>query len=209
MPHKRRIGMTYSDMTWAQLNKKILACRKCGLSVHNPTPAYGDHKAAIMILGQSLHKEPNSVPFACASGRPISTTLAELGLGVIPWPPMGDEEPPKVLLTNVVHCFPADHKVTDSIIETCRPFLKRELALLKPHVVIALGTIARRTMEEIYGAYPRNNEVVEVLRPHLFIMGCMHPAAALRSEDVEDWKAMFTTHVKKAVSLSERSKRCV
>lgn len=193
---------------WAKLNKTIHACRKCGLTAHNPSPAYGSQETKIMILGQSLHKEPNSVPFACASGRPISEVLDSLGLGKIPWPPMGDEEPPRVIVTNAVHCFPAEHKVTEEMLQNCRPFVKKELALLRPKVVMALGTAARRTMEEICGAYPRNNEVVSVSRHplvgDLYIIGCLHPSAALRSGDVEGWKMMFATHVKKAILLSER-----
>jgi len=192
-------------LSWEHIRRRILACRKCGLAVHNPSPAYGSRSSRIMILGQSLHKEPNSIPFSCASGQPISEVLESNELGKIPWPSMGDEPTPAVMLTNAVHCFPAEHKVEEVMLQNCRPFIKAELHLLRPKVVIALGTIARRTMEEICGAYPRNNEVVSVsqhpLVGNLYIMGCMHPSAALRSGDIEEWKEMFSRLVKKAVTL--------
>lgn len=123
-------------MTLAQ---RVRRCRRCpGLNEPGFTqgaPGYGDPNSPVMIVGQSLcgpcmHTQ---VPFTGGCGRILDDAfrLARIRKN-------------EVFTTNVVHCHPPGNRPSlPEEIKNCSRFLARELALVRPVLVIGLGRDAR------------------------------------------------------------------
>ena len=115
------------------LTNKILACRGCGLH-GNKILGRGHDKSKIMLISEAPTQED------CASGKPfvgrcgmlLSRMLVEAGI---------DED--DLYITNIVKCSPPNNrKPKRDEIDACKRFLAKELWLIKPIIVIALGQTA-------------------------------------------------------------------
>ncbi len=114
----------------------VAACRRCpGLNVEGVTgsaPGYGCETSPVMVVGQSLCKlcmEYPPEPFRGGSEWLITRALAAAGL-----------VKSDVFVTNVVHCHPPDDRASEQHEkDNCRRFLRRELALVRPSLIVALG----------------------------------------------------------------------
>lgn len=121
------------------LDQAIRTCRRCpGLNepaLTQAAPGYGDRNAPVVVIGQSLCAPcmATQVPFTGGSGRFLDRALASASL-------------PKsaIFTTNVVHCHtPNNRPSLDHEIANCASYLRQELALVKPRLIIGLGKDAR------------------------------------------------------------------
>jgi uracil-DNA glycosylase len=124
----------------AALVKQIRACQRCpGLNepgVTQAAPGYGSPSSPVIIVGQSLCKPcmEAQIPFTGGSGRLLDRALDAAGL-----------RKNQVFITNVVHCHPPNNRPSRPLeIENCSEYLLRELAAVRPKLVIGLGTDARQ-----------------------------------------------------------------
>lgn len=121
----------------------LFACRACPNVVGEPvTGAVANTR--VMLVGQAPgpHEREERKPFAYTAGRRLFSWFAELGV---------DEATfrKRVYIAAVIRCFPGrdaksgGDRVPDELeIATCSAHLDRELALLVPRLVIAVGTLA-------------------------------------------------------------------
>ena len=127
----------------------IAACRRCpGLNVEGVTgsaPGYGSETSPVMLVGQSLckrcMKDPPE-PFRGGSEWLITHALTR-----------ADRRKEELFVTNVVHCHPAppdDRHSQQHEIANCARFLRRELALVRPQLVVALGGDAHTATRNDY-----------------------------------------------------------
>jgi uracil-DNA glycosylase len=122
-------------------------------------------------------EDRQGVPFVGRSGRILDAALERLPLG-----------PDDVGILNVLKCHPPHNRFDAAAARTCRPYLERQLDLLRPSVVVPLGRMALRALDpdapailEVAGT-PRSST-----RGPLFPL--VHPAAALRSRRLrERWE---------------------
>ncbi len=125
------------------LHRALDACRACpqmiGPVVHGPAV-----ESRLLLIGQAPGPREGSFgkPFAWTAGRTLFRWFEE-ALGV------GEEEfRAKVYISAVARCFPGkasgggDRKPDATEIARCRPFLVSETAILRPALVIAVGTLA-------------------------------------------------------------------
>ncbi|MEM3151769.1 MAG: uracil-DNA glycosylase [Candidatus Bathyarchaeia archaeon] len=103
-------------------------------------------------------------------------------------------------ITNVVKCYLPDNKATEEQVKMCSQYLDRQIDMLKPIVLVALGSVAANYLLTKYGIpYSSMNrlhgKVFRVKMPtynvHIIVM--YHPASALRNPNlkeilIEDWK---------------------
>ena len=133
------VTMTATDRLHARrvLADEILSCHRCPdmneLGVSQSAAGYGSISSPVVLVGQSLCTEcmATGVPFTGGSGLLIDQALKDVGL-----------EKEHIFTTNVVHCHPAgpdNRKSLPHEKERCRPFLRREIELVKPRLVIGLG----------------------------------------------------------------------
>lgn len=158
-----------SELT--ELYKEIVACQRCILaqSRTKAVPGEGPEKADLMFIGEApgFHEDRQGRPFVGAAGQFLEQLLASINL-----------EREDVYICNVVKCRPPKNRDPRSEeIEACRPFLDRQIELIKPKMIVTLGrfSMARyfpnATISRIHGQPKRVGEVI--------YYPMFHPAAAL------------------------------
>jgi uracil-DNA glycosylase family 4 len=162
--------------------REVRACTRCRLheTRTNAVPGEGHPSTEVMFVGEGpgFNEDRLGRPFVGRAGD----KLVEL-LGSIQWP--RDE----VFITNVVKCRPPDNRdpLPDEI-AACQPFLRRQLEVLDPALVVTLGRFSMATF--MPGA--RISEAHGTVRPadsatgaaDASVYALYHPAAALRSTAV-------------------------
>ena len=160
----------------ATLNEEVRACPLCDLAKtrKRAVPGEGPVDAEIMFIGEAPghHENEQGRPFIGQAGRFLDELLASIDL-----------DRSKVYITNVVKCRPPNNR--DPLpheIEACAPYLNRQLALIKPKVVVTLGRFSMAkffpgaSISRIHGQPKRAGGVI------YFPM--YHPAAALHRGDL-------------------------
>ena len=161
-----------------QLNQEIIACRKCPRLVEwreevarvkrkayrdeeywgKPVPGFGDPQARVLVVGLA--------PGAHGSNRTGRNFTGDASGGFL-FPALhragfanqaqaesrGDGLILKDLyITSSGRCAPPDNKPSLEELNTCQPFLEREIEILKPKVIVCLGRIAFERILKIFSA---------------------------------------------------------
>lgn len=148
------------------LAKAIKECHRCeGLNIEGETeaaPGFGNPNAKIMVVGQSLCSRcmKTQVPFSGGSGRLLDLALEQSNL-----------RKTDIFVTNVVHCHTrGNRKSFPHEITNCREYLMKEIELVRPKAIIALGKdavssflgpeswpgeVGKRVVQPSYVVYPR------------------------------------------------------
>jgi len=129
------------------LNEEITRCRRCkGLNIPGETmsaPGAGNHKAKVFVVGQSLHSYNSDTPVQIPFVGPIKSSDSGVLLYEI-LEKNGITLKENLFITNVVHCHtPNNRPSLHNEIMNCMSFLKQELNLVKPRLIIAIGSDAR------------------------------------------------------------------
>lgn len=179
------------------LEDEIRGCVKCPLhkSRTNPVPGEGSRKSGLMFVGEApgFNEDRQGRPFVGAAGK-LLTELIEDILGL-----RRDE----VYITNVVKCRPPHNRdPLPEEIEACAPYLERQVSILRPKVIVALGRhsalhflskagIGAEGIMAVRGRFYR----IRYAGASLEVFPTLHPAAALynpgnRDVIVEDFKRL-------------------
>lgn len=164
----------------ARLHREIRACRRCVLAGHlkeaRPVVA-GQATDRCMIVGQApgAIEHAVGVPFAGRSGMVLRQWLARTGLDE-------DHLPYRSAMTK---CFPGkspsgegDRRPTPAEIALCAPWLEREIALVRPEVLLLVGQLA---IERFWGKVPLQEAVGRSRRePHRVLIPLPHPSGSSR-----------------------------
>jgi DNA polymerase len=132
----------------------------------------GNPKARLVFVGEGPGREEDR------QGEPFVGAAGELLTRIIQAIKMTREE---VYIGNIVKCRPPGNRnPLPEEIETCLPFLKRQLAVIQPDFIVALGKVAAQTLLETEVPISRLRG-----RFHLFegirLMPTYHPAYLLRN----------------------------
>ena len=173
----------------AKLDDKILHCRKCeGLNLPEDTmsaPGYGNLKANIMFIGQSLHsynsETPVQIPFRGPSWVQDSGDILESALKV------SGVKFEDVFLTNVVHCHPPYNRMSTPVeVKNCLPYLIREILLVKPRLLVCLGNSAGQALNIPARERIRPVQIKTKKRAHsCYGVLVFHPAYIMRKIETE------------------------
>lgn len=192
---------------WKKLIEEIANCRKCELHKYrkNPVPGEGNTQLGVMLIGEAPGKNEDEQgrPFVGAAGQFLNELLKEARL-----------RREDVYITNVVKCRPPNNRdPSDEEIEACLPFLRKQIRLVKPKVIIALGRHAGRTLFRLaerswinmkyhHGkVYRVRVEDVEVV-----LVPTYHPAAALYNPQLkEELVKDFRESVRQQVEILQTS----
>ncbi|MBX6423542.1 uracil-DNA glycosylase [Thermosulfurimonas sp. F29] len=126
--------------TLEDLVREIRSCRKCGLSRTRtqPVPGEGPSPSSVMLVGEAPGREEDleGRPFVGAAGKLLDRMLAAVGL-----------KRSEIYITNVVKCRPPGNRTPErEELEACRPYLARQIRLVKPRAILALGAVAARSL---------------------------------------------------------------
>jgi uracil-DNA glycosylase family 4 len=153
------------------LNREVRACHLCRLAKdrHYAVPGEGPLDARIMLIGEApgYHEDQQGRPFVGAAGKFLETLLSSINL-----------TRREVFICNVIKCRPPENRAPlPDELEMCRPYLNRQIALIKPQVIITLGRFSMEiafkgvSITKIHGVARKIDDVTYI--------PMFHPAAAL------------------------------
>ena len=160
-----------------EIGDVVRSCTKCALhkSRVNAVPGSGSANARILIIGEGpgFNEDQQGLPFIGRSGKLLDVLLAAV-------PIVRDD----VFITNVVKCRPPDNRdpLPDEVI-ACRPYLKRQMELLDPRVIVTLG---RHSLLRFYPEGKISKDHGKILRwEGRILFPLYHPAAGLRNPAIK------------------------
>lgn len=126
--------------SWEALQAEVAPCTKCDLCKTRSQTVFGsgNKNADWMIIGEGpgQNEDQQGLPFVGKAGLLLTEMLRAIGL---------DRE--EVFIANIVKCRPPANRDPKPIeIETCKPYLLRQMALLKPKIIVVLGRIAAQAL---------------------------------------------------------------
>lgn len=123
------------------LREIALACTRCGLSKGRTQVVFSDgpRAARLMVVGEApgANEDQTGVPFVGAAGQYLDLLLATVGLS--------REE--NVYIANVLKCRPPGNRdPKPDEIETCSPFLRKQIDLVRPKALLAVGSFSGKLL---------------------------------------------------------------
>jgi len=178
-------------LEWRDFDRDVEQCTACGLSRtrNRAVPGVGDRQAEWLFVGEGpgSDEDAKGEPFVGQAGRLLDNMLAALGM----------KRGENVYIANVVKCRPPNNRTPEPReVEACRPYLDRQIALLRPKLIVALGKSAATTLLE-------NEASVASLRGRVHrycgvpLVVTYHPAYLLRSlpDKAKAWEdLLFARH---------------
>lgn len=172
------------------LYQEIKHCEKCVLCQGrtNAVPGEGPEDAEILFIGEGpgFHEDRQGRPFVGASGQYLEELLASIDL-----------KREQVYICNVVKCRPPGNRDPQpDEIEACRPYLDRQIEVVRPRMIVTLGrfSMARyfpgASITRIHG---QARKVGNVIYYPMF-----HPAAALHQPR---WRSLLEQDVARIPEL--------
>ena len=173
----------------------VRACSACGLAklARNAVPGEGNPNADFVLVGEApgQNEDESGRPFVGPAGQLLTKILAAINLA--------RED---VYICNVIkHRPPNNRNPLPEEVNACSPFLRRQIELLRPKVIVALGTFAAQTLLE-------TKTPIGKLRGQLHqyygvpLVATYHPAALLRNPA---WKRPTWEDVQLARRILDRA----
>jgi len=130
-------------LDWTDIAADIAACTACGLCRQRKktVPGVGDPRAQWLFVGEApgAEEDARGEPFVGQAGRLLDNMLAAMGLA----------RSRDVFIANVLKCRPPGNRTPDPLeVAACRPYLDRQIELLGPRLIVALGKSAATTLLE-------------------------------------------------------------
>ncbi|HEY8219462.1 MAG TPA: uracil-DNA glycosylase [Methylobacter sp.] len=126
--------------SWEALQAEVAPCTKCDLCKTRTQTVFGsgNKNADWMIIGEApgQSEDQQGLPFVGKAGQLLTEMLRAIGL-----------DRNEVFIANIVKCRPPANRDPQSIeIATCKPYLLRQIALLKPKIIVVLGRVAAQAL---------------------------------------------------------------
>ena len=127
-----------------QYCNSIALCQECSLGQtrNNFVFGVGDSNAELMLVGEAPGEEEDQEgePFVGRSGKLLNKILAAIGKNRLEG----------VYITNVLKCRPPNNRdPLSSEVDKCEPYLLKQVGMIKPKLILALGKVAARTLLKI------------------------------------------------------------
>jgi uracil-DNA glycosylase len=126
-----------ATLDWNTFAPDVAQCVACGLckSRRNTVPGVGDRNAEWLFVGEApgAEEDARGEPFVGQAGRLLDSMLAALGM----------TRSKNVYIANVLKCRPPNNRTPEpGEAEACQPYLERQIGLLRPKLIVALGKSA-------------------------------------------------------------------
>lgn len=160
--------------SWNQLRAECMNCRKCGLAQGRTNVVFGigDEKSKVMLVGEGPGEKEDlsGEPFVGPAGQLLDKYLEAIGL-----------DRSRVYIANMVKCRPPFNRdPSQSEMDSCIEYLRRQTRLIQPEIIVCLGRISACRM--ISPEFKVTREHGKWFRKGSFwMMGTFHPAALLRN----------------------------
>lgn len=177
--------MKTQEITWELFDRQVEECRLCGLcrNIRHKVPGQGDRRAPLMLIGEGpgQTEDEEGLAFVGAAGQLLTRMLQAIHL-----------PRERVYICNVVKCRPPNNRVpTPEEAEACRIHLRMQTWLVRPRVIVLLGSTAAKSLldPELRITRERGRWTE---RKGIWMMPTYHPSALLRDErkKPEAWEDM-------------------
>ncbi len=177
--NKETNGANSPDNSLDDFYYLINSCQKCqlGNSRKNFVFGIGDKNADLLLVGEAPGEKEDleGVPFVGRAGKLLDKILSAISLS----------RDKGVYICNVLKCRPPDNRdPLLSEIEQCEPYLKEQINLIKPKLIVALGRVAAKTLL-------KNDLALKDMRSIKYdyygtpLIATYHPAALLRNQNLK------------------------
>ncbi|TYO94826.1 DNA polymerase [Desulfallas thermosapovorans DSM 6562] len=177
---------------WNRVKEVCLRCSACPLAARRTNVVFGEGvlEAPVMFVGEGPGEQEDiqGRPFVGPAGQLLDRMLAAIGL----------DRKKNAIICNIVKCRPPGNRVpTPEEGEKCLPFLRAQVDIVRPRIIVCLGSTAVR---HIIGPEARITRVRGQWeeRKGFWITATYHPAALLRdtSRKAEAWSDMKSIRAK-------------
>jgi uracil-DNA glycosylase family 4 len=166
-----------------EVYNEAAVCERCPLSATRTKVVFGSGNADadLMFVGEApgAEEDRQGLPFVGRAGVLLTQLLEEIG--------MRRED---VFICNTLKCRPPGNRDPQPVeIESCEPYLARQVQLIEPRVVCTLGNFATKLLTRSQTGITKVRGTPQVHRlggRTVFVMPLFHPAAALRTPSVEE-----------------------
>lgn len=162
-------------LDWNELEKECKNCYKCGLgrTRTNIVIERGCRNAPLMLIGEGpgRHEDEQGRPFVGPAGQLLDLLLEGLMFRETDY-----------YICNIVKCRPPENRVpTDDEAEKCLPYLRNQVSLIRPKIIVCLGSTAMKYVID------KESKITQIRgqwieRKGYWIMPTFHPAALLRDD---------------------------
>ena len=159
---------------WESLRTECASCMKCGLgrTRTNMVFADGDPHAELMFIGEGpgADEDATGVPFVGRAGELLSRMIAAMTF----------DRATETCIANIVKCRPPGNRnPADDEAAACMPYLKRQIAMVKPKVIVLLGAVPLLYLFNLKGIMKLRGRWLEY--EGIPVMPTYHPAFLLRN----------------------------
>ena len=179
---------------WEELEEVVKQCRKCRLceTRKNVVFGVGNREADIMFIGEGpgADEDTQGEPFVGKAGKLMNMAFDMLGI-----------KREEVYIANIVKCRPPNNRnPQDDEAESCLDYLRNQVILVKPKIIVLLGSVAlKNILGKEYGITASRGKWLE--RKGILYMPTWHPAALLRDENkkidfIKDLKQVIKRYYK-------------
>ena len=165
-----------SAETLGHIRADLGDCRRCGLSADRTNLVFGEGnaRARLVFVGEApgFEEDRQGIPFVGPAGQLLNKIIQGMKL-----------TREQVYICNVIKCRPPNNRdPLPEEIDTCRPFLQRQLAAINPEVICTLGTHATQTLLNTTAPVSKLRGRFQTFQD-IRVMPTYHPAYLLRHPD--------------------------
>ena len=182
---KDDLSLGHPGETFEDIREDIGECVRCPLHQGRTKIVHteGNQKARLMFVGEApgADEDASGRPFVGRAGQLLNKTIEAIGL-----------KREDVLIGNVNRCRPPSNRTpTTEEARTCKPFLLREINIVRPDVIVVLGNTAMKNLLDTKEGITRLRGEFQDYRG-IKVMPTFHPAYLLRdpSKKREVWADM-------------------
>ena len=129
-----------AGLDWETLRMRVLSCTRCELHKRRTQAVFGVGNSAAqwLIIGEApgAEEDRQGEPFVGRAGKLLNNMLLAIGL-----------QREEVYITNIVKCRPPNNREpAPEEAQTCAPYLARQIALIKPKIILAVGRVAAQNL---------------------------------------------------------------
>jgi uracil-DNA glycosylase len=136
-------GEAIGELGWEALEARVSACTRCPLHAGRTRTVFGvgDHEADWLVIGEApgAEEDRRGEPFVGRAGKLLDAMLAAIGYAR-----------DQVYIANVVKCRPPENRdPRPDEAASCAPYLDRQIELLAPKVIFAVGRVAAQRLLQV------------------------------------------------------------
>ncbi len=196
----------YDKLTIDAFKDTVQSCQHCDLCHTRTHVVFGSGPIPcnLMIIGEGPGEQEDlqSLPFVGRAGKLLTKILESVSIN----------RDTDVFIANTVKCRPPNNRTPlQSEIDSCKPYLIRQIQLVKPKILLLLGSPSLKTILEEPLTITKTRgkwykAVVDYMADPLYIMPLFHPSYLLRNASKEEGKPKWLTwqdmkEVKSALSF--------